>query len=354
MADAGFFRGTNSEQDLRFSNKQKKLLKTLKFEDSLNTKVDMKRIDLDVMRLWITKRVSEILGIEDDVVVEFVLNQLEEEDLDPRNMQINLTGFLNAKKAREFMGELWDLLIDAQSSDCGIPQTLINAKAEYLRSLSVERLATLDDPPSPELKNDSPPACVEAEERPIRDCDSPGKVSPSKTREPRHKEREQRFRRRQIHSARRSIVREQRTPAANESKADGRRRNEEPIVQVDEKCKKIDAMEKIVILDTLALINQKRSMINRLTNNGQWKSALKEADVVEVGAKNEMKNMFVEKGKVLFVLNAITILRIDIPEEGSTDLEEHQRRKILQHRTKSAEADDVCIITDTGAEEIEV
>ncbi|KAL1286334.1 Serine/arginine repetitive matrix protein 1 [Trichinella pseudospiralis] len=228
MADAGFFRGTNSEQDLRFSNKQKKLLKTLKFEDSLNTKVDMKRIDLDVMRLWITKRVSEILGIEDDVVVEFVLNQLEEEDLDPRNMQINLTGFLNAKKAREFMGELWDLLIDAQSSDCGIPQTLINAKAEYLRSLSVERLATLDDPPSPELKNDSPPACVEAEERPIRDCDSPGKVSPSKTREPRHKEREQRFRRRQIHSARRSIVREQRTPAANESKADGRRRNEEP------------------------------------------------------------------------------------------------------------------------------
>ncbi|KRZ73381.1 Serine/arginine repetitive matrix protein 1 [Trichinella papuae] len=228
MADAGFFRGTNSEQDLRFSNKQKKLLKTLKFEDSLNTKVDMKRIDLDVMRLWITKRVSEILGIEDDVVVEFVLNQLEEEDLDPRNMQINLTGFLNAKKAREFMGELWDLLIDAQSSDCGIPQTLINAKAEYLRSLSVERLATLDDRPSPELKDDNPMACVESEERPTRDYDSPGKVSPSKIRETRNKEREQRFRRRQIRSPRRSIVREQRTPAANECKVDGRRRNEEP------------------------------------------------------------------------------------------------------------------------------
>ncbi|KRZ03384.1 Serine/arginine repetitive matrix protein 1 [Trichinella zimbabwensis] len=229
MADAGFFRGTNSEQDLRFSNKQKKLLKTLKFEDSLNTKVDMKRIDLDVMRLWITKRVSEILGIEDDVVVEFVLNQLEEEDLDPRNMQINLTGFLNAKKAREFMGELWDLLIDAQSSDCGIPQTLINAKAEYLRSLSVERLATLDDRPSPELKDDNPMACVESEQRPTRDYDSPErKVSPLKIRETRNKEREQRFRRRQICSPRRSIVREQRTPATNECKADGRRRNEEP------------------------------------------------------------------------------------------------------------------------------
>ncbi|KRX48601.1 Serine/arginine repetitive matrix protein 1 [Trichinella murrelli] len=261
MADAGFFRGTNSEQDLRFSNKQKKLLKTLKFEDSLNTKVDMKRIDLDVMRLWITKRVSEILGMEDDVVVEFVLNQLEEEvnfrvsltfcidcfivtflcpgwsltrsqptgkhDMDPRNMQINLTGFLNAKKAREFMGELWDLLIDAQSSECGIPQTLINAKAEYLRSRSVERLASLDDPPSPELKNDSPKE--ESEERPVRGYNSSSKVSPSKSRETRHKERESRFRRRPISSPRRSSVREPPTPAANENKTgERRRRKEEP------------------------------------------------------------------------------------------------------------------------------
>ncbi|KRZ49816.1 Serine/arginine repetitive matrix protein 1, partial [Trichinella nativa] len=261
MADAGFFRGTNSEQDLRFSNKQKKLLKTLKFEDSLNTKVDMKRIDLDVMRLWITKRVSEILGMEDDVVVEFVLNQLEEEvnfrvsltfcidcfivtflcpgwsltrsqptgkhDMDPRNMQINLTGFLNAKKAREFMGELWDLLIDAQSSECGIPQTLINAKAEYLRSRSVERLASLDDPPSPELKNDSPKE--ESEERPVRGYNSSSKVSPSKSRETRHKEKESRFRRRPISSPRRSSVREPPTPAADESKTvERRRRKEEP------------------------------------------------------------------------------------------------------------------------------
>ncbi|KAL1245287.1 Serine/arginine repetitive matrix protein [Trichinella spiralis] len=229
MADAGFFRGTNSEQDLRFSNKQKKLLKTLKFEDSLNTKVDMKRIDLDVMRLWITKRVSEILGMEDDVVVEFVLNQLEEEDMDPRNMQINLTGFLNAKKAREFMGELWDLLIDAQNSECGIPQTLINAKAEYLRSRSAEeRLASLDDPPSPELKNDSPTAREESEERPVRGYDSSSKVSPSKSRDARHKERESRFRRRPIPSPRRSSVREPPTPTAHESKTGERRRKEEP------------------------------------------------------------------------------------------------------------------------------
>ena len=31
--------------------------------------------------------------------------QLDEKDADPRKMQINLTGFLNGKNARTFMGE---------------------------------------------------------------------------------------------------------------------------------------------------------------------------------------------------------------------------------------------------------
>jgi hypothetical protein len=36
-------------------------------------------------------------------------------------MQINLTGFLNARRAREFMGEMWALLGEAQNSPDGIP-----------------------------------------------------------------------------------------------------------------------------------------------------------------------------------------------------------------------------------------
>ena len=39
MTDAGFFRGTSSDQDNRFSDKEKKLLKQMKFEESLNKKV---------------------------------------------------------------------------------------------------------------------------------------------------------------------------------------------------------------------------------------------------------------------------------------------------------------------------
>ena len=41
-------------------------------------KIDMSKVKLDVLKPWITKRINELLKMEDDVVVEFVFNQLEE------------------------------------------------------------------------------------------------------------------------------------------------------------------------------------------------------------------------------------------------------------------------------------
>lgn len=38
----------------------------------------MNKIKIDVLKPWIGKRISELLGMEDDVVTEFVVNQLEE------------------------------------------------------------------------------------------------------------------------------------------------------------------------------------------------------------------------------------------------------------------------------------
>ncbi|CAF4869197.1 unnamed protein product, partial [Rotaria socialis] len=73
--DAGFFKGTSAEQDSRFANKQKKLLKQMKFPDNIETKVDMSKINLDIMKPWITRRLEELLGLEDDVVIEYVFNQ---------------------------------------------------------------------------------------------------------------------------------------------------------------------------------------------------------------------------------------------------------------------------------------
>ncbi|CAM4821354.1 unnamed protein product [Rotaria magnacalcarata] len=132
MADAGFFKGTSAEQDSRFANKQKKLLKQMKFPDNIDVKIDMLKVKLDVLKSWITKRLQELLGIEDDVVIEFVFNQLEDKNPDPKMMQINLTGFLGGSKARLFIGELWKHLASAQSSPDGIPAEFVEMKKREL------------------------------------------------------------------------------------------------------------------------------------------------------------------------------------------------------------------------------
>merc|ERR1719507_2049563 len=57
---------------------------------------------------------------------------------DPRKMQINLTGFLNGKYARVFMGELWAMLDSAQNSANGIPEQLVSMKMDEIKGRSAE------------------------------------------------------------------------------------------------------------------------------------------------------------------------------------------------------------------------
>lgn len=38
----------------------------------------MSKVELDTLKPWITTKITEILGFEDDVVIEFIFNQLEE------------------------------------------------------------------------------------------------------------------------------------------------------------------------------------------------------------------------------------------------------------------------------------
>jgi serine/arginine repetitive matrix protein 1 len=47
-------------------------------------------------------------------------------------MQINLTGFLGGSKARLFIGELWTILANAQSSPDGIPAELVEMKKKEM------------------------------------------------------------------------------------------------------------------------------------------------------------------------------------------------------------------------------
>merc|ERR1740137_297847 len=45
----------------------------------------MSKVKVDVLKPWITKRTTEMLKIEDDVVLEFIFNQLEEKSFNNRS-----------------------------------------------------------------------------------------------------------------------------------------------------------------------------------------------------------------------------------------------------------------------------
>ncbi|KAI0628547.1 PWI domain-containing protein [Trametes polyzona] len=135
MADAGFFKGTSADQDRRFSDKELKLLKTMKFPPEFDKKVDMRKVNLSVIRPWIVKKVVELVGFEDEVVVEYAMGLLEDDSQptpDPRRMQINLTGFLT-NSTPAFMSALWKLLLEAQESPAGVPRTFVEEKKEEMR-----------------------------------------------------------------------------------------------------------------------------------------------------------------------------------------------------------------------------
>ncbi|KAJ2358854.1 hypothetical protein GGF43_000526 [Coemansia sp. RSA 2618] len=129
----GFFRGTNVDQDQRFGDATKKMIEQSTFSSLLKKPVDMKKVNLDAIKPWLSDKINGLLGIEDEVLFEYVVNLLEESDNpDPRAIQVNLTGFLE-DKSQEFMQSLWAVLLEAQHGEGGIPESFIRRKMEELQ-----------------------------------------------------------------------------------------------------------------------------------------------------------------------------------------------------------------------------
>ncbi|CAD6957884.1 unnamed protein product [Tilletia controversa] len=122
--------------DSRWTDKESKSLNQLHFPDHFKQPVDLRKVQMQVIRPWITVRVTELLGIEDEVVCEYATSLLEDEantTPDPRKLQIALTGFLDAHAA-VLVSELWTLLLSAQQSIAGIPQEFVERKKKELEA----------------------------------------------------------------------------------------------------------------------------------------------------------------------------------------------------------------------------
>ena len=130
-----FFRGTTVDQDGRWGKSDEKLMakmqKAGKFAAILDTKIDIKKVNIDIISRWVTERTIEVLGFEDEIVVNLVINMLQSDNLHGKKMQLDVTGFLE-KGAGAFVEELWTLLVDAQKQANGIPEAFIRKKKEEI------------------------------------------------------------------------------------------------------------------------------------------------------------------------------------------------------------------------------
>jgi serine/arginine repetitive matrix protein 1 len=106
----------------------------------------MSKISMEVLKPWIRKRVEQLMGFEDDIVIEFAISQLDvyrvqvgDEKLDPYNLQMNLTGFL-AEHTPKFCEELWNLLLSAQNSGTGVPEAFLEERKRELAEKKVRVL----------------------------------------------------------------------------------------------------------------------------------------------------------------------------------------------------------------------
>jgi len=99
--------------------------------------VDMKKVNMDVIRPWVAHRVTELIGFEDEVLINFIYSLLEEKEVNGKTVQIQLTGFME-KNTVKFMKELWALLLSAQNTASGVPQQFLDAKEEEIKKKKAE------------------------------------------------------------------------------------------------------------------------------------------------------------------------------------------------------------------------
>lgn len=119
-----------------------KLLKKTTFPSNFSTPVEVSKVNIPVMSQWVERKITELLGFEDEIVASTAINLFLPTALegapppkvDPKRSQLDLVGFLGEDDAAAFCKELWTLLLDAQETSTGIPRKLLEDTKKELAS----------------------------------------------------------------------------------------------------------------------------------------------------------------------------------------------------------------------------
>ncbi|CAK1363565.1 uncharacterized protein RHO25_006259 [Cercospora beticola] len=103
-------------------------MRNTSFPPEFSKKVDMTKVNLPVIKKWVSDEITKILNSDDDVVTEMIFTLLEAGKFpNIKQIQTDISGFLD-KDAPPFCLQLWKLLLSAQADPKGIPQELLEAK----------------------------------------------------------------------------------------------------------------------------------------------------------------------------------------------------------------------------------
>ncbi|KAF2662826.1 PWI domain-containing protein [Lophiostoma macrostomum CBS 122681] len=123
------------------SSVDEKALKKTKFPPEFNKKVDTEKVNMEIMLKWLSAKLPEYMGTEDDdIMINTCHNMIAVKFPDIKRLQIFLSATLNGKEGA-FCKELWDLMLSAQDSEKGVPQQLVEAKKEELKQNQASKVA---------------------------------------------------------------------------------------------------------------------------------------------------------------------------------------------------------------------
>jgi serine/arginine repetitive matrix protein 1 len=71
------FLGVSLEQDSRYSNKKIIEMKKLVVPKEFDEKLNFEKIKLEPIKAWISKRTQELLGVEDDILIQYIFEMLQ-------------------------------------------------------------------------------------------------------------------------------------------------------------------------------------------------------------------------------------------------------------------------------------
>ena len=91
------YNGTKLGQDSRFKNPDTEILSSMKIPKIYKTTIKKENlIILPIIKLWINKKLSDILEFEDETLTNLVINLIKssKEKIEPKNIQYQISGFL--------------------------------------------------------------------------------------------------------------------------------------------------------------------------------------------------------------------------------------------------------------------